>query len=528
MKEQREKIGLLFFLLLTIVFLIASSYYSRPRYVGDTAIFAQIVENIAHTGKAESNIFANTQDCIDRFICGMPVEERLADESAFEPPVEQSRNMLRFHNYLILYLLAPFCFFMSGFACVTIAQSVSLAFSLFFCILIMRNRKVPYPMIIVACILLTAHPGWSIPAVRGAFYPDRLFMGTGMYLAWACDRAPFNKYHFIVATILCMLVGERGALYAGMFILAYTIFYWKQTPQARKLRLAMGVVAVAYAGIVMKFFLENMFYSGIGNISSFFSWYLTVPENVQKVILFLLINFLFLIVAMVDWRAFIIGMASMIPNLLYNVGGAEKIGWSLHYHVFYFVFLMWAVTRGVSKLYFMADRRGVIRNLPYAATLVTAIIVSLLNPTDLDISFSTSNISNNFLVSCTKEIKEDYFLGGRATRKDFDIFIKENIPDGSTVSTVEAGMCALLHSKVRLFPIGIKNADFALCTYSKEEEGYSYSGSVVYGGAGNTEIFDEGVTRMLEEYGYDMQNPILFPQYGLALLKKGGLVGTDN
>lgn len=528
MEEQREKIGLLFFLLLTIVFLIASSYYSRPRYVGDTAIFAQIVENIAHTGKAESNIFANTQDCIDRFICGMPVEERLADESAFEPPAEQSRNMLRFHNYLILYLLAPFCFFMSGFACVTIAQSVSLAFSLFFCILIMRNRKVPYPMIIVACILLTAHPGWSIPAVRGAFYPDRLFMGTGMYLAWACDRAPFNKYHFIAATILCMLVGERGALYAGMFILAYTIFYWKQTPQARKLRLTMGVVAVAYAGIVMKFFLENMFYSGIGNISNFFSWYLTVPENVQKVILFLLINFLFLIVAMVDWRAFIIGMASMIPNLLYNVGGAEKIGWSLHYHVFYFVFLMWAVTRGVSKLYFMADRRGVLRNLPYAATLVTAIIVSLLNPTDLDISFSTSNISNNFLVSGIKEIKEDYFQGGRATREDFNTFIIENIPDGSTVSTVEAGMCALLHSQVRLFPIGIKDADFALCAYSKEEEGYSYSGSVVYEGTGNKEIFDEGVTIMLAEYGYDMQNPILFPQYGLALLKKNSLAVVDN
>lgn len=61
MKEQREKAGLLIFLLLTIVFLTACSYYSRPRYVGDTAIFAQIVENIAHTGKAESNIFANMQ-----------------------------------------------------------------------------------------------------------------------------------------------------------------------------------------------------------------------------------------------------------------------------------------------------------------------------------------------------------------------------------------------------------------------------------------------------------------------------------
>lgn len=524
---QKEKICLCIFLLLTTVLLTVSCYYSKSRYVGDTAIFAQLVENIARTGKAESNIFANTQDNIDRSISAMQVEERLASESAFEPPLEQSRNMLHFHSYFILYLLAPFCYFMSGFSCVTIAQSAALAFSLFFCILIMRNKGVPYPLVIVACVLLTAHPGWSMPTVRGAFYPDRLFMGTGMYLVWACEKEQFHKIHFIAATILCMLVGERGALYAGMFILAYTIFYWKDRPMARGFRLVMGSVAVVYAGVVMKFFLDNMFYSGIGNIRNFTS-YLSIPENMQKVVLFLLINFLFLIAAVMDWRALIIGIASMIPNLLYNVGGAEKIGWTLHYHVFYFVFLMWAVTRGLVKLYGMTGKRtNSLKAVPYIAAMIAAIMVSLINPTNLNISFSVSNLKNNFMVACAQEIRGDYFQGGKDLRQDFNALIDENIPAGSAVSTIEAGMCALLNSQVYIFPIGIKDADYAVVAYQAVEEGYSFSGSVVFGGAGSKELFDQGVALKMGEYGYDLDNPILFPQYGIAILKRSEPV-MDN
>lgn len=268
MIKLKEKIFLIVFFLMTTILLTVGCYYSGARYVGDTAIYAQVTKNIAYTGKAESNIFANTQDFIDRSIAAIPVEERLASESAFTPPTEQSRNVLRFHSYFILYLIAPLCYVMPEFMCITIMQSLALAASLFFCILIMRGKGVPYPLVVAACILLTAHPGWGMPAVNGAFYPDRLFMGTGLYLTWACERERFSKAHFIVAMVLCMLTGERGALYAGMFVLAYTIFYWKENRVSRKLRLVFGSVAVVYAGIAMKFFLSNLYYSRGDNLKN--------------------------------------------------------------------------------------------------------------------------------------------------------------------------------------------------------------------------------------------------------------------
>ena len=76
------------------LFLTGVSYYSSFRYVGDTALYAQITNNIAHTGRAEGNIFANTQDFIDRHIAEMKIADRMFDEESFLPPREQSRNML--------------------------------------------------------------------------------------------------------------------------------------------------------------------------------------------------------------------------------------------------------------------------------------------------------------------------------------------------------------------------------------------------------------------------------------------------
>lgn len=521
MIKRKEKIFLFLFLVVTTAFLTVVCYYSGFRYVGDTAIFAQVTKNIAYTGKADSNIFANTQDFIDRAIANIPVEERLKSEASFTPPLQQSRNMLRFHSYFILYLFAPLCYVMPEFMCITILQSFALAASLLFCILIMRDKGVPYPLVIVTCILLTAHPGWGIPAVNGAFYPDRLFMGTGMYLTWTCERERFSKAHFIVAIILCMLVGERGALYAGMFVLAHTIFYWKENREFRRFRLVFGSAAVVYAGIVMKFFLSNIYYSGLGGSLGNFISYVQNPYNQKTILLFLLINCCFLVAAVVEWKALIIGMASMIPNLLYNVGGAEKIGWSLHYHVFYFVFLMWAVTKGITKCYKMASQRRAMKVVPYLVALITAIMVSVIAPADLNISLNILNLKNNFVVNSVREIYYDYFAGLAELRRSFGDFIDENIPSGAKVSTIEGAMCELSHAdNIYLFPMGISDADYAVVSYVNTEEGYYFGGAVVYAGTDDLKVFDKGVVEKMKDYGYDLDTPILFPSYGVAILKR--------
>lgn len=525
MTRQKEKFWLGIILILLTIFLTGISYYSASRYVGDTALYAQITNNIAHTGKAEGNIFANTQDFIDRHIAAMTIEDRMADEEAFQPPQEQYRNMLKFHCCVILYLLAPLCYFMSPFTCVTVAQSAALAFSIYFLVLLLREKKVPVLVILATIFLLIAHPGWSMPAVHGAFYPERLFMGTGMYLIWACEREKFSKIHFIIATVLCVLVGERGAIYAGMFILAHTIFYWKEKNQHRKLKLIVGSAALVYAGIIMKFVLSNLYYSDMGKMFNLLS-YMSIEENRKKILLFLVINVcLFLIVAVFDFRAFIIGAASMIPNLMYDIGGAEKIGWTLHYHVFYFVILMWAVTKGIISLYTWLKKKEINKIIQQTVPVVIAVFFSfmlgLIAPQDTSLSFSINNLKNNVILNGGREILFDYFKGGRENREKFNDFINENIPEDAVVSTIEAGMCSVFEHQIYIFPMGTDSADAAIVGYAEGEEEIRYGGSVVYfSSSQEIEEFDQFVVEKMKAEGYDFQNPSLFPAYGIAIIKK--------
>lgn len=524
MTKIKSNILLGIFCMAVSIFLVTCSYYNGMRYVGDTALFAQITKNIAYLGKAESNIYANTQDFIDRGIAGMPIDERMASEEAFTPPKEQTRNILQFHAYYILYLLAPLCYFMSSFTCVTIAQSIAMALSLFFSILLMREKKIPIAVIGVTCLMLISHPGWSMPAVYGAFYPDRLFMATGMYLVWACDKENFSKIHFVISALLCLLVGERGALYAGMFILAYTVFYWGEKKEGRGIKIGFGIGLVSYAGIMLKLVLSNLYYSDLGGQLNFLS-YLSDPTNRQRVVLFFIINvLLFALVGIVEWRAFVIGCASMIPNLIYNLGGAEKIGWTLHYHVFYFVFLMWAVTKGSIKLYKMFESKienKAMKCLPSVFLMLCfSTLISLIDPVDLSVDFSIRNMKNNILINSIAEIKYTYFSGGKELREGYNEFIQNNIPEDSQVTTIEQAMVDLQDRNIYLLPLGIDTANVAIMTYSLINDEPIFGGSVIYGTAEDNRVFNKWVMEHMKDIGYDFDNAKIYPAYGVAIIER--------
>lgn len=523
-KIGRSNVVVFFMLALFTILLMAMCYYSPARYVGDTALYAQITKNISVSGEAVSNIHASTQDFIDRNIAAIPIDERIENEASFTPPKETERNILSFHSCFILYLMAPLCYIMSPYACVTFAQCLAMAFSLIFFILILHEKKVPIWVIFTACLLVISHPGWSMPAVYGAFYPERIFMGTGMYLIWACERTKFCKIHFVVASLLCLLVGERGALYAGMFILAYTIFYWKSKEESRRLRLLTGCGLVVYTGFVMKFVLSNLYYSDISDKIDLVA-YMAIPGNMEKVLLFLGINILFIAISVFfDWRAAVIGLASMIPNLLYDNGGAEKIGWTLHYHVFYFVFLIWAVSRGIialcdfTKSHKLSARKRVAMQVGIIAAL--AVVMSTISPFPSGKIFALSNMKNNIMYSGTREIYSIYVLNGRDARSSFDDFIDEHIREGMKVTTIEAAMPSLLEDTVYLFPMGLDNADAAIMSYQEKEGEYIFRGAVTYAAEEESRYFDTQIVEKMKKLGYNFEDAVLFPAYGIAIIKR--------
>lgn len=515
----------LFVLCVVTAFLFFSSYYVDTRYVGDTALYGQITKNIAYTGRAESNIYANTIDFINRGIAGMSVEDILDNDDVLIPPKTQSRNILSFHACYILYLVAPLCYFVSDFTCLTLVQALALSLSIVFLILLMREKQLPILIIILACILFASHPGWSIPAVYGAFYPERIFMGTGMYLVWALDKQRFSKFHFCFSTLLCCLVGERGALYAGMFILAYTVFFWKEKRSDKALRISLGIGAVLYFFLMIKYVLDNLYYTGLGSKINIFS-YLKNETNIARIGLFLFINVvLFLSLSLLDWKAFIIAFASMIPNILYDVGGAEKLGWSLHYHVFYFVFLMWAVMRGIVAINKLLEIRFGSRTLRFVSLsglcLTFIVLISTVSPYDVGVSFKIDNVKNNVFICGSTCINRYYIKGEKSIREEFDEFVLSHVKKNDTISTIEEGMPVLTNHHIYLYPLGLDTANAVLLSYYEDEDGIHFCGSPIYASSEeDSKYFDNQMILRMGEMGYDIDNPSLFPAYGKAIITR--------
>lgn len=522
---SKSDVSIFVFFICLSIYLIFVSYYENARYVGDTALYGQVARNIAYTGVAEGNIFANTQDFIDRRIAALSVEERLSNQDTFTAPEDQKRNLLLYHAHYILYLIAPLCYFWTDFMAVTIVQAVTLALSLIFLILLMKEKKMPLPIIILTCFLLVSHPGWSRPAIYGAFYPERIFMGTGMYLVWSLDKEKINVKHFIIATILCCLVGERGALYAGMFTLAYTIFYWKRCTEYRILRIIIGGLSVTFSFFLMFFVLDNVYYSGMSDKINLLE-YLSSENNREKIVLFILINVvLFLTIAISDWRAYIIALCSMIPNVLYDVGGAEKIGWTLHYHVFYFVILLWAVVRGVVAWCDIIKNRLEKKRIYYIVLGIVitafAFTISIFSPYDTSISFSQDNIEGNIIFNGINSIKRNYVYNGKKVRMEYDRFVEEATRDCENISTIESGMVPLAHKNIFFYPLGLDKADAALLNYYEDENGIHFTGSVIYyASEQERENFESQVVVRMRELGFDVDNPQLYAPYGIAVIKK--------
>jgi hypothetical protein len=50
-------------------------------------------------------------------------------------------------------------------------------------------------------------------------------------------------------------------------------------------------------------------------------------------------------------RLALIAFGAMLPNILDNIAGAEKTGWSTHYHSVYFPFLVAAALIGFANLW---------------------------------------------------------------------------------------------------------------------------------------------------------------------------------
>ncbi|MDZ4726967.1 MAG: DUF2079 domain-containing protein [Leptospira sp.] len=525
-KKNEIRIVSFFFSILLIAFTYSLTL-NWIRSFGDSAFLSELIENIANTGHASSNLLSSSHEMeMKAHIYSMKAEQ--IKQTALKATDYQNEYVLKYHTYFILYLIAPLNWIIPINILLPFLTALAFTGILFVTYLFLRKNNVSVLGSFLFCFLISVHPAWN-HAIQGEFYVDRFFMLIGLLLIFQInDRKPNYLLIFFI-NLICLISNDRIGLYTGAFSLGYSVLFFKRDNIRYSVFLFwLGIVSICYAIFAMKVLLTKVGAGGtydswlsVSVFTNFLDYLKEYPNAFDNFLLFSLINILILTVfGFLKWQIVIITLGSMIPNILGNIGGAEKSGWTTHYHSNYFPILIWALA--ISYISFFDKRKSSKKSKPLAYLFVLIFILFYLffNPFSLkERSFDFKRIeSNAFLVTWNAIISgEDhpsYKLYETAEK------MRNFIPEGSSVSSINYATSFLYKNrKIYYYPLAIDEADYVVLRYDNLDVSPPYySVWVNYDPEENIKL-NKLLNIRLKEVGYDVYHPKLF-DFNFAILER--------
>jgi hypothetical protein len=265
-------------------------------------------------------------------------------------------------------------------------------------------------------------------------------------------------------------------------------------------------------------YLSTYFPSNINVLMQNFS----NPVFFDTTLVFIFFNFIILgILAIFEWRAFLISIPIVLLNIIGNVGGAEKIGWVTHYHSYYFPILVWAALLGyihLTKLFAQKGRQKLFIVLILSLVILTAAV----NPYSYEkFDVSATNIETNGLLTTLYKIP-DTMNGNIQPLIKYSDEMKLLIPENSTVTSPEGYWPILYENRhLHLFPVGLNSSDYAvLVIKGKNGSSYELGGMVSYIGQQTADEADVCLIDRMKKDGYDFNNMTVNESAGVAIIKR--------
>jgi len=498
---------------------------------GDTALYSDLFRNIITTGEPTSYLASNSLYYIETNIGGMRLDQ--IKEYDWSIPEETDRNFFTFHFYPIMYLFTPFKQISMDilFPVLTVLSFTSL---LPLSYIALRKSGIGIITSVLFVILVISHPAYSI-AIQGQLYPDRFFLGVSLLFALLYSNKKINKILFALVALITLLVGERAGSIIGIFSIMYYVLFevidWDMVKKGKlntkMLRLGnknaqykvfIGAIALLLSLLVLTLVISNSLYTSYFPRSFTQLWaYLQSPRVIEMIAVCMLFNGCLLILSIFEWRAMLIALVMLSPNIIGNIGGAEKVGWLIHYTTYYFPFIIWAAVMGLKKQKLF--KKSYVLN---GILIGLIIIVSTANLTTL--GFSKSNVGNNLIVKSYNELKK-YSNGGAAANLALKDELENAIPKGSKVASVEYSWLPIYKENyISYFPVGYEDADYALVQkIGVDDQGKNiYKGFFSYLGPDEAQKIDDYLFEQMEILGYDLDTPVYESPYSYVVLKRNG------
>lgn len=490
------------FVALTVVLYL----YKKNTWVfgfGDNTFIVDLLGNISRTGKPMSQIAATIAHWFDTFlaqpasiVCALPLDA----------PPSTLFNYFKWHPYLVLYLLAPggWLFGPLGVLCFVTALSFSSLLLAVYCI--GRREGCGAFSATLLTLFIASLPVFSY-GIQGQLYVDRLVLGLGIWFMYWLHYERANQWLGWALALCTISLSDRYGFMVGALVLGYFVLHPRTFKYPADLRwIGVALFGVLFTVISIKFYVEYVltegFLKGItlrGTVDKLLS-----PSHEMKV--FLLLNFVVMgLFACRAWKFYLLGIGLLLPNLMGSIGGAEKTGFSTHYHSMYFPLLAMAVAVGVGRWGVTCRRFQCL--LP--AVLVCGIVLNMgLWKSGDELSWKKAHVETTALLQVWQDLVSSYD-GPAAKRQQQLIALNRAIPRGSKVTSPEMFMPALLDGhEVHLYPVALETTDFIVYQVSRKLDGsVDLLAAFSHLGAADREAQEMCLKQRARQFGFDLENP---------------------
>ncbi len=496
--ETLVALSLFLFLWVAIGWLL---YYYQIQYTyGDATLAAQVLHNFRHTWLISSSYTESQVQALTTiwykpglYACLQPLVSDMSDQPII------------YHFFFIAYLFAPIAKFVDSYILIAALHSFCYISILVFSYFFARAKRLSIITAVLLTLLVAQHPLWNM-GLFGQFSFNRLFLPTSATVIWFLD----GKKHTIlltIAIILAMLTNEIFGIALAMLFITYVVFI----DRTRKRLLFVGIACFTVSYIMLKYIQVNfkLMETGVtyfrslsqlniqGLILHFIQQLFTI-----KTFFYIAVNMLFLgILTILRPRTFFVLLLFLVPNIFISVGGAEKTGWATHYHLAYFVPLIWLAISALATGYIKAEKARII------IVLALLVITTLINPVTLTL-YQKPYIAVKDLVN-----KINFY---RIDGKN-DLALRANmrkaVSPSDSISAPEPAVYYYYDHPVFYYPMNIDSVTKVVFAYDPTKPGLDRFFSPNYGQ--QDAALDPCIRSRMMSEGFDFDNPTIISTWAI-------------
>jgi len=501
-KVGNRKIEVLLVILIYILIIIFLGrmlfYRNMQSQNGDTTFAAQIMMNIDKRFDFESSYARSILYSFN------DVWYKSADYVCKSPLIAPNKLSTFGHFYFIAFPLGLLLHFFNIYWFVAFSHSVIYSSILLFVYIIARKFKLNIVNSVLLVLIAAQHPLW-INGMYGQFYFNRFFLLFCSIVILLLNNKKINYYFIALFSLLAISTNEIYGVVLFMVFIAY-LFLFKYDKIILFFSFFSLFISIILIYIIQQNAEPNLTQNKV--VSSIFSGDLSaIIINISNNIfsypsrIFLLVNFIFGgIFFLKRPKLMIIWLLFLLPNLVVYIG---KLAWSTHYHISYFVPVLWLLVYAISLIKF---KNNILLTLTLLGYLI---IVSRFNIVNYRIG------ETNFIIS---RIYKDYKTILLNKDNAFTKFnqLQSSVGESDKISLPEALSYPFINHEIFYYPVNIDQVDKVVLFFDKNKIGDKRFYSINYGQQADN--LDECILERMKKNGFDLKNPIIVSD--LAIIGK--------